>query len=234
MKKSSISISIIEIRKFFVNMIYLIALVGLFIEATSGSSLSVKNHMHGKNSYQPSYYNSEKQFSIKNESENLIHCNCSKKPKILLLFKQLKCYKLKFVQINSFLKRKEVYTGTLKYSVKGIQIIYNTQPPFIIRTEGNYILLGYKGQTPRVFKKDKIPNPLLSLLLNLDRLDIFFKVIYCKSNYCLLKPKGFLKRRIKEVDVLLNNNFVKELVLRGRGKRNIVRIKIENFTTICH
>jgi len=150
--------------------------------------------------------------------------------RVFQILKTKNCYRIDFVQINNFLGKKEVYRGTLIRTPKVVEIVYKTHPPFVVKTEKEYVLLGYKGERPRVYKKNRIPNPILSLLLNLDRLDSFFNLKGCKGDNCTLIPKGYLRRNIKLVKVSIGPRFVKEIFLKGKGRDNTVRIRIKDFS----
>ncbi len=128
-----------------------------------------------------------------------------------------------FLQRNIFHGREKLYEGHYRYSDEGVKIVYHTSPPFLIIYENGDVSIGYKGQL-KTFRENKLKNPVVKVLIHLDRLEEFFSV-RCDGKVCVLFPKGDLKRFVKRVEIFFEDGFPERLiVIAGRENRVIVKI----------
>jgi hypothetical protein len=148
--------------------------------------------------------------------------------------KKSQCYTIFFRQKNIFLDKIRLYKGFLVKTSKKIEIVYLTNPPFLIKFDGNYIILGYEGRKKQIYPAKKYKNPILSILINFDNLDNLFIQKDCKQNWCTLIPSKNLKKVIKSVKVSFKNGKPYKLEIYGdRRGRNKVLITIDRISFTC-
>jgi outer membrane lipoprotein-sorting protein len=161
------------------------------------------------------------------------YLNANVLDKSLEIFQKKDCFTVEFSQDNLFHGSVKHYEGFLIRKKNIVKVVYLTNPPFVVFSDGTYITLGYEGARKKTYKVDKYPNPLVRVLLNLDRLKNAFRVESCEGNICRLKPKGKLGN-LKEILVHFKGERIATIEVVGDRKgRNRVVIKIKRVLNRC-
>ena len=147
---------------------------------------------------------------------------------------QLGCFQVDFTQRGVFWNETENYNGTLtKLGNRRWEIVYYTNPPFVVSAEGDYVVLGYVGEKKERLDLREYPNPVLEVLLHLDRPWEIFSVKALGGNRYLLTPKGelgqYVRKAILETD---GAGFVKRLEVYG-GRDNYLVFEVLRIKPSC-
>jgi hypothetical protein len=116
------------------------------------------------------------------------------------------------------------YSGIFEKNGTDYVLIYKTNPPFVVRKEGKFVYVGYKGQTPQVYSVCNLTNPVLSFFSNLDQPERIFSKAECKQNLCALYPQKQYGKVFKRVFLTLKDGFPKTVVVE-RSSQNFVKFE---------
>lgn len=146
----------------------------------------------------------------------------------------LRCFEIDFTQRGVFWNETENYNGTLtKLENHRWEIVYYTDPPFVVSAKDNYVVLGYVGERKERLDLREYPNPVLEVLLHLDRLQEIFSVKPLGGNRYLLTPKGelgqYVRKAILETD---GAGIVRRLEVYG-GKDNYLVFEVLRIKLSC-
>ncbi len=137
------------------------------------------------------------------------------------------CYTVSFLQKEEFSGHYDIYKGILKKRGRKVEVVYSTSPPFKVLFDGRLVRMGYEGEEFQTFDPKDYPNPVLEILLNLDRLDRIFEVLSCKGNVCILKPKREeLSEYLREVRVSFDKKGYPEKIEADGGEYGKLEIEI--------
>ncbi len=144
------------------------------------------------------------------------------------------CYTVLFHQKGVFQGQEEDYRGEL---IKGgkdrLEVVYYTNPPFEVRVKGFKVTLGYRGQQRETFDRREYKNPVLEILLHLDRLGEVFEIEPKGANRYLLLPKGELSQYLEKVLLYTDSRgYPRRIELFG-GPDNYLLIEVEAIKPTC-
>ena len=143
------------------------------------------------------------------------------------------CYTIVFWQENYFEGETDTYKGILVRKENEIRIYYFTKPLFYIKADDKYIELGYENGDKEIYDRKDYKNPILEVLLNLNKLDRYFSVEKVEGNLCILKPKGDLKDYIETVKVYIDKKGLPKEIEVLNGADNYSRIFIKSIENSC-
>ncbi|NPB05426.1 MAG: hypothetical protein GXO08_03495 [Aquificae bacterium] len=147
------------------------------------------------------------------------------------------CLEVDFVQRSFFGSSVETYEGTLIKRGNLVRVVYRTEPPFRVVYDGRTVELGYAGERPQRFKPEDYPNPVLTVLLNLDRLERVFFAEGCVREgavlRCSLRPgdEG-VEPYLKRVEVTLERGRPLEVLAEGE-EYGRVEFKVLRWNDRC-
>jgi len=142
------------------------------------------------------------------------------------LFKEVsKCKEVFFTQKTIFEGDIETYKGVLKIANRQKEIVYFTDPPFVVIQKGKILKMGYEGEDFQTFDADSYPNPVLAILLHFNNLNKVFEIKNCTAKRCILIPKNSLKEYLEKVEVFFSNGRVEKIRAEG-GDFGTVEIQI--------
>ena len=115
-----------------------------------------------------------------------------------------------------------------------MEIYYYTKPIFFIKADKRYIKLGYKGGDTEIYDRKDYKNPILEVLLNLNRLGDYFETIKVENGTLILKPEGELKNCIDTVKVLIDKRGIPKEIEVVNDPQNFARIYINSLEDVCN
>ena len=142
------------------------------------------------------------------------------------------CYTVSFYEESNFDGERDLYEGVLIKKGDSIEIVYFTSPPFVIKADKERITLGYLGQESQTYDREEYKNPILEVLLNLNELDRYFKLVSRFGDTYLYRPKGELKDYIDTLQVRFKRGLPQQLEVSG-GPDNYAVIRIGEIKPTC-